>query len=651
MTPPHAPLRLSLLLQSGLVYGLLGWLSHRYFLIDDSIGIFWPASGWALASLLLWGPRMAWGIALAGAALVLTLGASSLVAAASALGTAGSALIAYQLLQCPPRVDRRLHQLRDYGQILYKGALIAPLFSALLGVSSLTLSGALPLGLFLDKVWQWWAGDALGVLVVCPLVLAFAHPPYRWPDAPRLLETLLVIGLGVAAGLLIFFHHSPGLVPQLERKAYWLFALVVWAAFRLGARGLLVFLGIVTTQCMVSILQNVGFFANPSADFRLIDGWLYVTTLNVIGMTLAAYVEERHRTEATLRIAATAFECQEGMIIIDANQRILRTNHSFTRITGYKNAEVAGRTTDFLHSDRHPATFYENAWRRAREVGTWSGEVWHRRKNGEVFPQWLTSTAVRDGHGAITHFVVTHTDISYRKRQEAHRIAEQLAQRDALVREVHHRIKNNLQGITGLLRQFAQAHPETERPINQAIGQVRSIAVIHGLQGRASDATVRLCELTREIARDLAALWQVPIRVDIPAGWIPCIVAEAEAVPLALVLNELITNAVKHSASPAAGVDIRLRKADQLDHVRLRISNAGAWTPPASDPERGPVGSGLQLVTSLLPRSGVQMAHETDDDMIHVLLHFQPPVITLETTPTCNASASHLPAESQTFAG
>lgn len=337
-----------------------------------------------------------------------------------------------------------------------------------------------------------------------------------------------------------------------------------------------------------------------------------------------------------MRIAATAFECQEGMIVTDADRYILRTNRSFSRIMGYSNAESAGQPTDFLYSDRHPPDFYANAWSAAQEQGVWSDEVWTRHKNGNVFLQWVTCTAVRDESGSITNYVVTHTDISYRKQQEAEQQAAQLAQRDALVREVHHRIKNNLQGITGLLRQFAQAHPETADPINQAIGQVRSIAVIHGLQGRHTRRTVRLCELTGAIASDIEALWQVPVRVDLPACWTPCIVAESESVPLALVLNELIINAVKHGRQKTDGVDVRLRKGDQADHIHIRISNTGNWLLP--QPGKGPIRSGLQLVEAMLPRSGAQLLREQDHGMIHVSLTLTPPVIHLESPPAHHES-------------
>lgn len=481
------------------------------------------------------------------------------------------------------------------------------------------------------------------------MVFTLRREHHKFQTRKRGWETLLLLLMGSLLGQFLLLDWTPGVLQLLPRKAYWLFPLLAWVAVRLGLLPTLLFLCATTAQSMLGIAGNYGFFANVSPEFRLLDGWSFVASISLVSITLAVYFKERERDEAELRIAATAFECQEGMIITDAQRRILRVNSSFTRITGFSEAEVLGKTTVFMRSDRHPDSFYEHAWRTAREQGIWNDEVWHRRKNGEVFPQWLTATSVKDASGEITNFVVTHTDISYRKQKEAELLANQVQQRDALVREVHHRIKNNLQGITGLLRQFVQSYPETAGPINQAIGQVRSIAVIHGLQGRSSERMVRLCELTGAIAGDIASLWQVPIRVDIPAPWDPCVIAEAEAVPMALVLNELIINAVKHGSQHASGVEVRLRKGGQDDHVQIRISNSGAWQAPLASQKGGPIRSGLQLVEAMLPRGGAQLLRDQEDGMIHVWLMLEPPVIALDT-----ARKTHVPdpdAQSPAAAG
>jgi hypothetical protein len=123
------------------------------------------------------------------------------------------------------------------------------------------------------------------------------------------------------------------------------------------------------------------------------------------------------------------------------------------------------------------------------------------------------------------------TDITNLLEQEAQRREMEQAQRDALVQEVHHRIKNNLQGIMGMLRTLDHQHPDLHAPITQVIGQIHSISVIHGLQGRASADRVRLCELTSAVAAGIESLWHTPIHVDIPTPWQACRISPTEAVP------------------------------------------------------------------------------------------------------------------------
>ena len=129
-------------------------------------------------------------------------------------------------------------------------------------------------------------------------------------------------------------------------------------------------------------------------------------------------ITERKRAEADLRIAATAFEAQEGMFVTDADNVILRVNRAFTEITGYSAAEAIGLTPHLLDAGRHDAAFYRAMWESIQSCGNWKGEIWNRRKNGEVYPEWLTVTAVKDDDGKITHYVATLTDITRRKAAE-----------------------------------------------------------------------------------------------------------------------------------------------------------------------------------------------------------------------------------------
>ena len=129
-------------------------------------------------------------------------------------------------------------------------------------------------------------------------------------------------------------------------------------------------------------------------------------------------ITERKRIELELQIAATAFESQEGMFVTDASNVILRVNRAFADITGYPAAEAVGNTPALLASGRHDAAFHIAMREEIARNGTWQGEIWHRRKNGEVHPEWLTITAVKNSSGEISRYVGTLTDITARKAAE-----------------------------------------------------------------------------------------------------------------------------------------------------------------------------------------------------------------------------------------
>lgn len=126
-------------------------------------------------------------------------------------------------------------------------------------------------------------------------------------------------------------------------------------------------------------------------------------------------VTSQLKLQEDLRIAAVAFEAQESMMITDRNSVILRVNSEFTKTTGYSADEIIGKKPSILKSGRHNADFYRNMWEQLEATGSWQGEIWDRRKNGEVYPKMLLISAVKDASGEVTHYVGTHTDITERK--------------------------------------------------------------------------------------------------------------------------------------------------------------------------------------------------------------------------------------------
>jgi len=152
---------------------------------------------------------------------------------------------------------------------------------------------------------------------------------------------------------------------------------------------------------------------------------------------IARDITERRKAEEQLRIAATAFEAQEGILILDADTAILRVNRAYTEITGRTSEDVMGKTARELLPE-HDAAFYQAMRDRIAREGSWHGEIWSRRKGGEIFPAWLIVTTVRGGRGETTHYVATLIDITERKAAEKQ--IEHLAYYDPLTQLPNRRL-------------------------------------------------------------------------------------------------------------------------------------------------------------------------------------------------------------------
>lgn len=136
-------------------------------------------------------------------------------------------------------------------------------------------------------------------------------------------------------------------------------------------------------------------------------------------MRLRREIDKRKQVEEKQRMAASVFaNTQEGILITDMQRRIIDTNPAFSNITGYVRDEVLGKNPRLLKSGLHDTGFYEKMWQTINQQGYWCGEVWNRKKGGEIFAEWLTISAVTDQLGKITHYIGTSSDITQLKEQE-----------------------------------------------------------------------------------------------------------------------------------------------------------------------------------------------------------------------------------------
>ncbi|AKJ30964.1 PAS domain-containing sensor histidine kinase [Caldimonas brevitalea] len=208
------------------------------------------------------------------------------------------------------------------------------------------------------------------------------------------------------------------------------------------------------------------------------------------------------------------------------------------------------------------------------------------------------------------------------------RLEAVIAQRELLVKEVHHRIKNNLQGVAGLLQQIAARKPEMAEAIGEVAGQVQAIAHVYGLQVGAA-GMLRLRRVVEAITGSVQKSFDRPITLSIEGVHVDeWALPEAESIPIALTLNELLTNAIKHSE--AGTVVCRLRC--DAEWVQIEVANPGQL-PADFSLARFPGGvSGLGLIRALLPRRSARLTLENSDGGVLSRVHLTPPGVVRQDT-------------------
>jgi PAS domain S-box-containing protein len=219
-------------------------------------------------------------------------------------------------------------------------------------------------------------------------------------------------------------------------------------------------------------------------------------------------------------------------------------------------------------------------------------------------------------------------DITIQKRAEQQRISQEMHQRDALVREVHHRIKNSLQGVAGLLRQKTRKVPAIASDVEDAISQLQAVAVVYGLQGTRADGLLNLTEMVEAICASAESL--LGGRVDRSFERLfqrPACIAGSEAVSVAVALNELVFNALKHQAAPAGKKRARVVLCETRDTAEIRIANRGRLPKRFDFSAARGVGTGLSLVRTLLASPGAAVEFSGKRGEVEVLLKLRPPLL------------------------
>ena len=344
-------------------------------------------------------------------------------------------------------------------------------------------------------------------------------------------------------------------------------------------------------------------------------------------------IERRRQAEAAVSQAQASLRrvidaAPLAIALLDAKTlRLVQLNEVAARVAGETPERLIGKLPEEVFGAA------VGAQRRldmtsALESSEVTAREYRIERDGEVQvwdARYLPLSAERGA--APDQLLLVSTDVSEQRATQEARLEAAIAQRDMLVKEVHHRIKNNLQGVAGLLQQIAQRKPEVAGAIDEVVGQVQAIAQVYGLQVGDTGplSLVRVLEaITASVQRTFGRTIQCRVEGPGVAEWT---LPEVEAIPIALTLNELLTNAIKHSSRGDAAGEISCTLAAHESGVQVAISNRGQL-PAGFNLSRIPSGvSGLGLVRALLPRRSATLRIEQADPRVIATVTLSEPVV------------------------
>jgi PAS domain S-box-containing protein len=335
---------------------------------------------------------------------------------------------------------------------------------------------------------------------------------------------------------------------------------------------------------------------NPAveAKFVKVDGTLIDVITQSRSITYGAReavqvaiqdITERKSKDRHLRQLSQAVEqAPIAVVITDLQGNIEYANPAFTAITGYLQEEVVGGNPRILQSGRTPGQTFMALWKTLAAGKVWQGELFNRKKNGEEFVEYAVIAPVLDEAGAASHYVAIKQDITDRQ-QAQQQLQDSLQEKIALLHEVHHRVKNNLQVITSLLRMELRRTDDarTSSVLEDMKGRVHAMALLHETLYRAGNfATVDLAGYLRQLATQLFRIQAGQgLGVQLLLELVPCTVTMDQATTCGLLVNELMSNALKHGFPNGAGgtVTLRCTAASQAGEMTLEVQDNGAGLP------------------------------------------------------------------------
>ena len=585
------------------IYVLAAKLGLSLAFIHPSATPVWPPTGITLAALLILGNRVWPGILLGAFLANITTAGSVTTSLAIAGGNTLEGLVGAYLVNRFANGPHFCERPQDIFKFTLLAGVVSTMVSATIGVTSVALSG---LASWTDytSIWlTWWLGDAMGDFIIAPLLMLWSENPYvRW-NRYEIFELALLLLLLFLGGQMIF----GGVLPT-NAKNYPLDFLcvpvLVWAAFRFGPRETATTAVMLSGIALWGTLHGFGPFAKDTLNESLLLLQLFMGCTAVMALVFAVVVLDRKRAEEVrARLAAIVESSVDAIVGITMERTVVSWNRAAERLFGYPAGEAIGSPISFvMPPDRvHEENQIIDRLKRDEYIDHF--ETVQRRKDGQEFPVSLTISPIKDATGKIIGASKSVRDISDKKRAEE-QIQASLREKEVLLREIHHRVKNNLQVIYSLLRLQSKlvTDPKASALFKDSQARVKAMALVHETLWQSKNLSrIDMPEYSRTLTRRLFESYGISSdTLGLNLNIAPVSFSMETAVSCGQLINELVSNCLKHAFPNGRTGDVTVELlSNGNDTYLLTVSDNGVGLPP--DFEVGKAESlGWQLVPMLV---------------------------------------------------
>ena len=585
------------------IYVLAAKLGLSLAFIHPSATPVWPPTGITLAALLILGNRVWPGILLGAFLANITTAGSVTTSLAIAGGNTLEGLVGAYLVRRFANGPHFCERPQDIFKFTLLAGVVSTMVSATIGVTTLALSG---LASWTDytSIWlTWWLGDAMGDFIIAPLLMLWSENPYvRW-NRYEIFELALLLLLLFLGGQMIF----GGVLPT-NAKNYPLDFLcvpvLVWTAFRFGPRETATTAVMLSGIALWGTLHGFGPFAKDTLNESLLLLQLFMGCTAVMALVFAVVVLDRKRAEEVrARLAAIVESSVDAIVGITMERTVVSWNRAAERLFGYPAGEAIGSPISFvMPPDRvHEENQIIDRLKMGEHIDHF--ETVRRRKDGQEFPVSLTISPIKDATGKIIGASKSVRDISDKKRAEE-QIQASLREKEVLLREIHHRVKNNLQVIYSLLRLQSKlvTDPKASALFKDSQARVKAMALVHETLWQSKNLSrIDMPEYSRTLTRRLFESYGISSdTLGLNLNIAPVSFSMETAVSCGQLINELVSNCLKHAFPNGRTGDVTVELlSNGNDTYLLTVSDNGVGLPP--DFEVGKAESlGWQLVPMLV---------------------------------------------------